>query len=299
MKIYTLYELINKKYPFPSEKSNKTISLKDLFVTIFLIIIFIILFVIIKNNKKVGIPLLLLYLYILYKKSFLCIFPYNLLLSCVTNTPPYLDKNKYFPEHKIFEDPKVWKKIREELDNVLEDEKNISFMDKYDKGQSYLTKDNDNKKGWKVFFLKTMNKDFKENQLKCPYTSSLINSIPNINTAFFSILDEKKQIPIHTGYYKGVLRYHLGMIVPEPEKTYILVHNKKYNWKEGDGVVFDDMFPHQVYNHSNKRRVVLFIDIKRPCKFPFSVTNEYMNKLINNSSYIQDNARKIEKQINL
>lgn len=36
-----------------------------------------------------------------------------------------------------------------------------------------------------------------------------------------------------------------------------------YYWKEGNGVVFDDMYLHYVRNPTNKRRIVLFLDIKR------------------------------------
>lgn len=295
------YETITNKWPLPTKHSNKTISLKDTAMLSIFILIILVIILLFRNTKTryLSIALILLFLFVLYKEPALYVHPYNFLLSCATNTPPYLNKDKYFPEYKLFENPHVWKKIRNELDNVLKNDKSIPFIHEYDTGQSYIGRASDDNKGWRIFVLKTMNKNIKSNCLQCPYTMSLINSVPSISTAMFSILDGKKHIPIHTGYYKGILRYHLGMIVPEPKKTFIIIHNKKYHWKEGEGVVFDDMFPHQVYNHSNKRRVILWFDIDRPSSFPFNKTNKLMNSAIHNSTYIQNNAKKIEKQVDL
>ena len=42
---------------------------------------------------------------------------------------------------------------------------------------------------------------------------TLINSVL-CTTAYFSILEPGTKIKPHNGVYKGVLRYHLGLIVP-------------------------------------------------------------------------------------
>jgi beta-hydroxylase len=90
-----------------------------------------------------------------------------------------------------------------------------------------------------------------------------------IHNAFFSILDPGVEIPPHFGYYKGYLRYHLGIVIPNndtnknDDKAYIICGGEKYVWKEKEGIVFDDMFLHYVKNPTNKTRVILYIDIKR------------------------------------
>ncbi len=48
----------------------------------------------------------------------------------------------------------------------------------------------------------------------CPRTAALMREIPGMTTAMFSILSPRKHILDHRGPYKGVLRYHLGLIVP-------------------------------------------------------------------------------------
>jgi len=35
-----------------------------------------------------------------------------------------------------------------------------------------------------------------------------------MKTAFFSILAPGKHLPAHRGPYKGVMRYHLGLLIP-------------------------------------------------------------------------------------
>ena len=50
-----------------------------------------------------------------------------------------------------------------------------------------------------------------------PETVRLLHRIPGMKSAMFSILAPRKYIAPHRGPYKGVLRYHLGLIIPGPE----------------------------------------------------------------------------------
>jgi ornithine lipid ester-linked acyl 2-hydroxylase len=110
-----------------------------------------------------------------------------------------------------------------------------------------------------------------------------------MKTAFFSILLPGKHIPEHRGPYKGVLRYHLGLIIPEPhEKCRIRVGNDVRSWREGKSLIFDDSFPHEAWNETDSVRVVLFIDVIRPLPFPWSALNETVIRLIAESPFVQD-----------
>ena len=114
--------------------------------------------------------------------------------------------------------------------------------------------------GWKSIFLKVFgNKTIAS--VKFPITMALINSV-ECTTAYFSILEPKTKIKPHNGVYKGVLRYHLGLIVPSGD-LFIEIDGKRLYWKEGEDLLFDDMFIHHVENNTLERRVVLFMDIKR------------------------------------
>jgi aspartate beta-hydroxylase/beta-hydroxylase len=69
------------------------------------------------------------------------------------------------------------------------------------------------------------------------------------------------------------LRYHLGLVVPDRNPPSIRLKNQVYTWKEGESVLFDDSWNHEVYNHCDQDRVVLIVDIRRPMPQPFDAVN--------------------------
>ncbi len=117
----------------------------------------------------------------------------------------------------------------------------------------------------------------------------MLDSIPGLKTAFFSVLAPGKHIPAHSGPYKGVLRGHLGLMIPEPrEQCRIRVDDEIRHWEEGKCMVFDDRFDHQVWNDTDGSRVVLFIDVERPLPTPIALINKAAMKLISVSPFIRD-----------
>ena len=108
-----------------------------------------------------------------------------------------------------------WQLIREELDVVLQYTDELPrFQDiSPDQGVN-LSKDN----LWKTFFLYGYGVKMEQNCDYCPKTAEIIEEIPGLKTAFFSILLPGKHIPEHRGPYKGVLRCHLPLKVPEPQE---------------------------------------------------------------------------------
>jgi hypothetical protein len=73
----------------------------------------------------------------------------------------------------------------------------------------------------------------------------------------FSVLAPKKHIPEHLGLWKGVLRYHLGLIVPKPVgSSRIRVGEDAEFWEEGKSMIFDDSHPHEVWNDCDSHRIV-------------------------------------------
>ncbi len=55
----------------------------------------------------------------------------------------------------------------------------------------------------------------------------------------------------------------MGLMVPNDAPCYIVVGGQEYAWKEGEGVLFDDTYQHEVWNKSSQRRAVLFCDLFR------------------------------------
>jgi len=95
-----------------------------------------------------------------------------------------------------------------------------------------------------------------------------------MKTAMFSILAPGTHISEHCGIYKGVLRLHLGLIVPKPESLCrIRVGSDVRSWAEGRSLIFDDRYPHEVWNDSSAHRTVLFVDFVRPLPWPLDLIN--------------------------
>ncbi|CAH6420822.1 Aspartyl/asparaginyl beta-hydroxylase [uncultured virus] len=58
------------------------------------------------------------------------------------------------------------------------------------------------------------------------------------------------------------------------EECYLHVGGERYYWTEGKGVLFDEANLHGAINTTNKRRMVLLIDIERPYNFwPYRILN--------------------------
>ena len=77
-----------------------------------------------------------------------------------------------------------------------------------------------------------------------------------------------KSIPVHEGPYRGYLRYHLGLVVPAEDPPSIRIKDQHYTWREGESILFDDSWEHEVINHCPEDRVVLIVDIRRPDALP-------------------------------
>jgi beta-hydroxylase len=110
-----------------------------------------------------------------------------------------------------------------------------------------------------------------------------------MKTAFFSVLSPHKHIPAHKGIFKGLIRSHLGLIIPGKSGDCVMrIENENIFWQESKIVVFDDTYEHEVWNNTNEIRVVLLIDVIRPFKSPLSLINNKLINLIGNSSYVME-----------
>jgi aspartyl/asparaginyl beta-hydroxylase (cupin superfamily) len=184
-----------------------------------------------------------------------------------------------------------WTTIRDELGKVLEDRESLPNFQDISKDQIEITDDDH----WKTFFLYGFGFKAKLGVEMCPQTAALMEQIPGMKTAMFSILSPRKHILDHRGPYKGVLRYHLGLIVPqEKESCRIRVGEDVRHWVEGGSMIFDDTYNHEVWNDTDETRVVLFVDVLRPLPEPWSTINRLIVKAIGYSPFVLDAKRNQE-----
>jgi aspartyl/asparaginyl beta-hydroxylase (cupin superfamily) len=198
---------------------------------------------------------------------------------------PVFDKT-VFPWVADFETD--WKKIRAELEEVLHSRDELPSFHELSPDQYRISK-GDN---WKTFVFYVFGERFDPNCTRCPETARLLDRVPHIRNAWFSILSPRYRIPPHKGPTNGIIRIHLGLIVPrDSEHCRIRVDKEVFGWEEGKCVVFDDYFEHEVWNDTDEQRVVLFFDVDRPLRPLGRLVNMLLLAGIRRSPYVRD-ARK-------
>lgn len=121
---------------------------------------------------------------------------------------------------------------------------------------------------WKGLLLMAFGVEVPKNAARCPATMAALRKIPGVKSALFSILAPGAHLVRHEGPFAGVLRYHLGVLVPDGAGCRIEVDGASRQWPEGGSLIFDDTHPHEVWNDTDGLRVVLFVDFLRPMPWP-------------------------------
>lgn len=117
---------------------------------------------------------------------------------------------------------------------------------------------------WRTFFLWGYGYRVDENCRRCPNTAALVDTIPRLNSAFFSILMPGSHIASHRGPTKALLTCHLGLMVPNDSGCRMQLDGAEARWREGEWLVFDDTYRHEVWNDTSEPRVVLLVQVRRP-----------------------------------
>jgi aspartyl/asparaginyl beta-hydroxylase (cupin superfamily) len=185
--------------------------------------------------------------------------------------PAFHDIDKVRPELRSLD--RNYAVIRDEMEAVLSHRDRIPRYHEISRRETYISGTVDPDRDWRVFMLITPVGTPRSNQLECPRTMELLRQVPGVVQAFFSILDPGKSIPAHCGSYHGYLRYHLALRVPAGNPPAMRVKDKMHTWREGESIVFDDSWEHEVYNESEGIRVVLILDFFRPMALPLHALN--------------------------
>jgi beta-hydroxylase len=216
----------------------------------------------------------------------------NLTHSKVGNPPIY--DNAVFPWTREIE--REWRAIRGELERVLTRKDDLPGFHELSADVATISQDG----GWKTFVLCGYGFRSQANIDMCPESWRICQKIPGLTTAMFSILEPGKHLPPHRGPYNGVLRLHLGLIVPEPrDQLGIRVHRDVYRWRDGEAVIFDDAYEHEAWNRTPHTRVVLFVDFHKPLRFPANWINRLLLSLAVFTPFIRegmDNQKAWEKR---
>ena len=271
-------------------------------------LLFILSLLLLASRKRVLLaPAILLLLYFCFriyqKPSTLLHIPSSIITSAV-RTPEFLDL-KLFPNHKLFEQNFI--NLKDEVSNLLQKThqgKDITLTrDTYSGENSYIGSDvkvsNGQTSGWRVLSIKA-GSSFSSYAKHFPTLRRVLKKCPDVISCVISVLEPGVTIPIHNGYYKGIMRYMIPTHVPKDrDKVFLCVNGKKYHWTEGKSLLWDDNFPHKVYNYSDEIRVVIYMDVIRPLPGLLNSFNRTMISLASNSPLVKKEIERTEKQIKL
>lgn len=199
---------------------------------------------------------------------------------------PFDEEYPEYPELRAIE--AGYEDIRRECERLLAFRDKITDMSKL--GGQY-TERGIHTIQWKAFMLKS-GTFIEENCALAPKTAALLRPVGTVYNAFFSILEPHQYVSPHWGYYKGFVRYHLGVVIPgnnagnqcwlrvntdrddnaQRDKK-LIERGPKYYWRNGRGVMFDDTNLHDAANDSDEVRVVLWLDVARKLPGPLALYN--------------------------
>ena len=186
-----------------------------------------------------------------------------------------------------------FEKILHESIKVMKSERLPNIQDVLSQEKPIAKEEN-----WKVYFIYFFWNLVKEHSIACPETTEIIKKIPGLVSAFFSVLAPGKNIPEHYGPYNGVLRCHLGLIIPAQKNCAGLqVGDQVKYWSPGKVLIFDDTNPHSAWNNStNEYRVVLFIDFLRPLPYLVQIMNKSFLRFLSTDKDLQEGLEYLKHQ---
>uniref|UniRef100_A0A7N6FIN6 Un-named hu7910 n=1 Tax=Anabas testudineus TaxID=64144 RepID=A0A7N6FIN6_ANATE len=106
-----------------------------------------------------------------------------------------------------------------------------------------------------------------------PKTCSLMERYPEATGCKrgqikFSVMQPGTHVWPHTGPTNCRLRMHLGLVIPK-QGCRIRCTNQTREWEEGQVLIFDDSFEHEVWQDADSYRLIFIVDVWHPELTPY------------------------------
>ena len=177
--------------------------------------------------------------------------------------PAVLDIDALFPDGRKF--AKAWREIRDEGLRVAQQLGSVPRFHEIMREQIEISA-NDGR-DWRMLILKAYGIENPPNMAKCPVLASIVASAPDVLSASISFLSPGKHVPAHRGPFRGVLRFYLALSMPAGADgrpgAVLRIADSEYRLKDGEFMLWDDTYTHEVWNHSDDVRMVLLLDVRR------------------------------------
>jgi len=167
---------------------------------------------------------------------------------------PYFFDPEMFPELKPLKDN--WIGIRDEILNYERQNGDIKGLD----SNPYVAPQVEGI-NWSNLFLENFMIKHHKNRKKFPFLSSVIDQIPSASFVVISVLSPHTTIIPHYGDTNGIVRCHLGLIIPGTLPLCgIKVGDEERGWEEGELVLFTEAYLHGAWNKTEGKRYVIVLD---------------------------------------
>ena len=177
--------------------------------------------------------------------------------------PPILDGHLRFPAQSRFTG--AWRELREEALQVSQDLSRIPRFHELMEEQEDISAND--QRDWRMFVVKAYGVEIGPNLARCPKLAELLAECPDVLSATLSYLAPHKHIPEHRGPFRGVLRFYLGLSVPCDASgipaTELRIDGTPHHIGEGECLLWDDTYRHEVRHHSDQPRIALLLDVRR------------------------------------
>jgi aspartate beta-hydroxylase len=180
------------------------------------------------------------------------------------DAPAVLDTEQYFPNARRFVDS--WQLLSEEALAIAGHLPSVPRFHEIMPQQTEISA-NDGR-DWRMFVMKSYGYVSQENLARCPAIASILPHCPEVLSATYSFLAPGKHVPEHRGPFRGVLRFHLGLSMPRDANgnlgAILWIDHKPHLLDNGECLLWDDTFPHELLNTTDQVRAVLLLDVWRP-----------------------------------
>ena len=179
------------------------------------------------------------------------------------STPATLDTDHYFPEAERF--CARWSAIRDEALAVAATLSQVPrFHDLMPEQADISAQDG---RDWRMFIMKAYGVAIDANLRRCPTLAGLLAETPEAVSGVFSFLAPGKHVPRHRGPFRGILRFHLMLSMPNDAAgapaCELIIDGVPWRLADGECLLWDDTFPHEVWNRSDRVRIALLLDVWR------------------------------------
>ncbi len=177
-----------------------------------------------------------------------------------------------------------------ESERILRHEEAIPPFRDFAPGHERIVSESD----WRSFFFWGYGYPVKENIARCPETARSVSQVPGLISAIYSVVAPGAHIRRHKGVSKAIMTAHVALRVPQrAEACRMDVDGNNLVWRQGEAFVFDDTYPHEVWNETSETRVVLLIQFRRPMRQPGRAIANLLIWLVRRSAFVQRARRNI------